>query len=484
MKFLHLLLIPVIVGISTTHSQESASQFEPASLVLEHEELEKEANEIYKLSIRTIDKSFTSKQKAILSEYYEDRKDAFVEMLHAGRLIMDGSLLNYVQKLCDDVVAAAGISKVIKVYLVRDETPNAFNMGDDKLFINIGLLYRSQNRDQLAFVLAHELGHNELRHGYLKTTEYAELVVNDSIQKRMRQISNSRYRQVTELNKLMIPWILGNKERSRTFEEQADEFGYEILSKGNFEVKRAVSVFDVIENGDHEVRTDPFSLKNLLYLEDNKLNYQKALTPKVASSLGEFEKVKDTLDDLLRTHPFSVDRKQMFIKRLDAYDSAAITVDDTNYTQIRMWAEIEIIRNAVYRNEVDRAISYMLLAHEEGRNETTNQFMPLSFSYLGWAKLNRRAGKLLNTPSDDKDDSYNELIHFLTEISPEQCFEIAETWNRKFNGGANNENTQLSEAIVDFIKKDTENFDLIYQKNKERVDSYPIISILDAIKNI
>lgn len=484
MKFLHLLFIPVIVGISTTYSQENASQFEPASLILEHEELEKEANEIYKLSIRSIDKSFTSKQKAILAEYYEDRKNAFVEMLHAGRLITDGSLLNYVQELCDEVVAAAGISKVIKVYLVRDETPNAFNMGDDKLFINIGLLYRSQNRDQLAFVIAHELGHNELRHGYLKTTEYAELVVNDSIQKRMRQISNSRYRQVTELNKLMIPWILGNKERSRTFEEQADEFGYEILLSGNFEAKRAVSVFDVIENGDHEVRTDPFSLKDLLYLQDNKLNYQRALTPKVASSLGEFEKVKDTLDDLLRTHPFSSDRKQMFINRFDAYDSMAVMVEDSNYLQIRMWAEIEIIWNAVHRNKMDRAIFYMLLAHESGGNETVDQFMPLCFSYLGWAKLNRRAGKLVSTPGDDQDDSYNELIHFLTEISPDQCFEIAETWNSKFNPGASNENAQLSEAIVDFIEKDTENFDLIYQKVKERGDNYPIISILDAIKNI
>ena len=56
------------------------------------------------------------------------------------------------------------LRKRLTVYLVRSSAVNAFSTDRGDIFINIGLLDRLRDRDELAFVLAHELIHSRERH--------------------------------------------------------------------------------------------------------------------------------------------------------------------------------------------------------------------------------------------------------------------------------------------------------------------------------
>lgn len=60
------------------------------------------------------------------------------------------------------------------VYILKSQHINAFNLGN-KIFITLGCLSAIKNEHELAMVLAHEIGHNELRHTYydLKRIKYA-----------------------------------------------------------------------------------------------------------------------------------------------------------------------------------------------------------------------------------------------------------------------------------------------------------------------
>ncbi|NQU58914.1 MAG: M48 family metallopeptidase, partial [Rhodospirillales bacterium] len=64
---------------------------------------------------------------------------------------------------------AAGLEpSAINIYLVNDKTLNAFVAGGQKLFLNTGLLIRSQNAGQVIGVIAHETGH--IAGGHLSRT--------------------------------------------------------------------------------------------------------------------------------------------------------------------------------------------------------------------------------------------------------------------------------------------------------------------------
>ncbi|MBL6957886.1 MAG: M48 family metalloprotease, partial [Rhodospirillales bacterium] len=67
---------------------------------------------------------------------------------------------------------AAGLEpSAINIYLVKDKSLNAFVAGGQKLFLNTGLLSKSEHAGQVIGVIAHEIGH--IAGGHLSRTHEA-----------------------------------------------------------------------------------------------------------------------------------------------------------------------------------------------------------------------------------------------------------------------------------------------------------------------
>ncbi len=79
-----------------------------------------------------------------------------------GRLsfIRDAESENTIRNFATPLFKAAGLEpSAVKIYLVKDRALNAFVAGGQKLFLNTGLLMRSDNPGQVIGVIAHETGH-------------------------------------------------------------------------------------------------------------------------------------------------------------------------------------------------------------------------------------------------------------------------------------------------------------------------------------
>ena len=75
-------------------------------------------------------------------------------------LIRDAEIETIIRAYATPLFQAAGLEpSAIKVLLVNDNSLNAFVAGGQNLFINTGLLMRSENPSQVIGVIAHETGH-------------------------------------------------------------------------------------------------------------------------------------------------------------------------------------------------------------------------------------------------------------------------------------------------------------------------------------
>jgi len=75
-------------------------------------------------------------------------------------LIRDAEIENTIRTYATPVFVAAGLEpSAINIYLVNDNTLNAFVAGGQKLFLNTGLLVKSETASQVIGVIAHETGH-------------------------------------------------------------------------------------------------------------------------------------------------------------------------------------------------------------------------------------------------------------------------------------------------------------------------------------
>jgi len=75
-------------------------------------------------------------------------------------LIRDAEIETTIRTFATPVFRVAGLEPShIRIYLVDDRSLNAFVAGGQRLFINTGLLLRSDNANQIIGVIAHETGH-------------------------------------------------------------------------------------------------------------------------------------------------------------------------------------------------------------------------------------------------------------------------------------------------------------------------------------
>ena len=86
--------------------------------------------------------------------------------------ISDAEVENTIRAYAMPLLQAAGLEPSdFRIYLVNDSALNSFVAGGQRLFINTGLLMRSDNASQVIGVIAHEIGH--IAGGHLTRTQEA-----------------------------------------------------------------------------------------------------------------------------------------------------------------------------------------------------------------------------------------------------------------------------------------------------------------------
>lgn len=81
------------------------------------------------------------------------------------QIIRDTEIERTILAYSTPVFRAAGLDPTaVEIYLVRDNSINAFVAGGQRMFLNTGLLMQSESPNQLIGVIAHEVGHIEGGH--------------------------------------------------------------------------------------------------------------------------------------------------------------------------------------------------------------------------------------------------------------------------------------------------------------------------------
>lgn len=90
----------------------------------------------------------------------------FTTLLESHNLIVhDAEITSTVQMVADRL--ADHIKDPVynfRIHVVRDRSVNAFTIPDGHIFVNLGLILFSQDMDEIAAVIGHEMGHSQLRH--------------------------------------------------------------------------------------------------------------------------------------------------------------------------------------------------------------------------------------------------------------------------------------------------------------------------------
>ena len=92
-----------------------------------------------------------------------DAVDKQVQFIFGGKTCDDAEGQAAFTKLVDKLKTAGGINMPLEARVVSSKTPNAFALPGGKVYLLDGLLKKAEKPDEVAGVLAHELGHVQHR---------------------------------------------------------------------------------------------------------------------------------------------------------------------------------------------------------------------------------------------------------------------------------------------------------------------------------
>lgn len=185
-------------------------------------------------------------------EYYIGRSVGAV-VLTKYKALNDAKVNSYVNLLGQALALASDTPELFAGYhfLVLDsEDINAFATPGGHIFITRGLIRCCRTEDELAAVLAHEIGHIQMRHGInaiqkARMAEALTVLAREGVKtygdEELIKLSNSFGDVISDITTTMI-----NNGYSRTYEYQADAAAVTILRRAGYQPGALVNMLQVM----------------------------------------------------------------------------------------------------------------------------------------------------------------------------------------------------------------------------------------------
>jgi metalloendopeptidase OMA1, mitochondrial len=185
----------------------------------------------------------TGRKQLVLMSDSESTKmglDAYEKILKESKLSTDQAMIARVKRVGSRIATVSGQTDYKWEFnVIVDDTPNAFALPGGKVGVNTGLFKVVQNDDQLAAVMAHEVGHAIAHHGAERMSQQM------AVQAGLASLglggdTASQYSQLAAMAAtlgVVLPF-------SRTQEAEADHIGVIMMAKAGYDPRAAVALWE------------------------------------------------------------------------------------------------------------------------------------------------------------------------------------------------------------------------------------------------
>lgn len=173
------------------------------------------------------------------AEMNEMGAQAFVEMKTKTPIDTRANTNAYVKCIVESQLVVTTDTTGVEhweVVVFKDNMPNAFALPGGKIGVYTGMFSVAKNKDQLAAVIGHEIGHVIARHGNERASQ--------------NQLASGSMKMLETLGKPAVAGALGMGAKfgvllpfSRQHESEADLIGLEIMAKAGFDPRESVKLW-------------------------------------------------------------------------------------------------------------------------------------------------------------------------------------------------------------------------------------------------
>lgn len=248
----------------------------------------------------TTDKSIVKKLKEIEGKRGEYLRELYKE----NQLMQNDEITTFLQDVLDSILI---YNKDIfpdeaKVLTIRTSEINASSIGKGIVFVNIGLLDRIESWEEIAFILAHEIGHDYLKHAVNASEKRLAILLDKSFKKEVKRAERQTYGGYSAANELYHNRAYLTSNQSRLNEISTDSMGYYFIYNAGIDKEYALDALRMLDSADYFNFTDTFDLKDVFSTKNFELKNEWLSQDDASSNWSRVEGLYE-IPDSLKSHP-------------------------------------------------------------------------------------------------------------------------------------------------------------------------------------
>lgn len=323
------------------------------------------SSEKYQMKKESIEEDLKRSERKEQSDFLLESTFNIDQLLLNGKVLFNDPLTLYVQKVLDNIISKDdSIYQKLQVYVVKSPYVNAFATDRGALFINVGLLAQLSNEAELAYILCHEIIHYREKHNMTGYIEYERI-----------HKGKGNYRRSTESEK-----ILEKSNYSKELESVADEEGFELFLKTDYDPELIIGVFDVLQYSYLPIDDIAFE-SDFMETQNYKIpaNYYIEETAPIKSV--------DDYDDSKSSHPNVKKRRDVIfelIAKNKTSEKKGFVNPKAEFIQAQQLARLELNHLYIMDRDYAKALynSYLML-----KEYPDNKYLKTSVAYSLYALL-------------------------------------------------------------------------------------------------
>lgn len=384
----------------------------------------------YKAELR----SLNIEKKQILTEVEKSLTELgdFLKELHAQHLLMaTDTLSKYVQELTNGIILKNPnyFSSGYNVFIYRTGVANAASYGQNVILINLELLIKLDNEEELAFVICHELGHDLQKHVINRIIKRSELLFDKSLQNEMKAARSQEYNSSQTMADLYYKYLARSTEHSRVNELEADSLGLKLFIRSGYTPAWALATIQRLDSIDSPTFTTPLALNTIF----NFKNFPFKTVWLEFEADAPWASVMDSLyktPDSLKTHPDCQIRRDKLAAIIKRQPPAAGTRKiERDYLAYKEMALFEKVEHLITRERYGLALYYSLQMLQK---YPANDYLKTSAAYCLFeiysALVNHSFMAVVDMPNNDYPKAYNDFLKFIHNLSGSSLREITKNY--------------------------------------------------------
>ncbi|WP_415325133.1 M48 family metallopeptidase [Chryseobacterium sp. MMS23-Vi53] len=388
-------------------------------------------NEVF---IRKVKAQYSGKTGSDLAKFYKEFGTDFEKQISNKDFILrsdyDVSVKSLIARLRKN---NPQIPQDLKILIAKDNTPNAFCLLDGTFVINMGLFSWLDNEEQIAAVIAHELGHRIKQHTLKLLVALSENNQQDkSTVKTLKSVSENANETAFNILKNRM-YKKGVEKRSQEIE--ADSLGYVIFKNADFKKTEFINALKRLQDFD---TISPRELKVETYKKMFNLPQQAfkdKWLKKEDFSLYNYNFYKEKLSkDSLASHPEMAKRLEKLKKIFPELNPGTESLKPSeSYLSLRKAARMEILPNYYHSEDFGLGIYVSLQFLQDGEDEKYYKtWLGKYFAKIYEARKNYNLNRYLDRiEPKEQSESYQQFLNFMWNLSLEEIKNISDFYQNK-----------------------------------------------------